>query len=323
MNKMKSSKHPASAKKGRRGKEKKSTTLTPSARLVRAMNECFSDLESLRDLFEIVVPILKGKDEQLLKDLESSMNSLREMVKEKKKVDINKVVSASSAIYETGRKILRADRLFRSNAIISLIARYEDFLREIYAAVFRAHPARLAKEERSLSYTDAMSVHSVEELEQKFISKEVDRISNGSYLDQAKALQGQFARRRRICVEATEDQFVRRGSLRRGIVSCVTGRRHHAISNRYSFWPVAWRLEFANQEIGVPRGARVADHGARIAIHRSRITIHAALPKSIASFCRVFRGSKGKGAQLKLAATKSKERAQAGVLCRVPRMTIH
>jgi hypothetical protein len=49
-----------------------------------------------------------------------------------------------------------------------------------------------------------------------------------------------------------------------------------------------WRRECANQEIAVPRNVQAADH-------KSRITIHLALPKSIASFCRVSRNYNGKG----------------------------
>jgi len=44
----------------------------------------------------------------------------------------------------------------------------------------------------------------------------------------------------------------------------------------------------------------------RFAIHAARATHHWPLPKSIASFCRVFCDYKGQGARLKAAATKSK-----------------
>jgi hypothetical protein len=47
-----------------------------------------------------------------------------------------------------------------------------------------------------------------------------------------------------------------------------------AKSNRWFFWRFAGRLEFANQEIGVPRGARAARRCTRITNHASPLTNH-------------------------------------------------
>ncbi len=168
-------------------KSKDSKKPTPSKRLLGTNFFFLNDIECLRDMFHTVVPILVQTDKQRRSAMSAVAKRLAALT-EKKKPDKNELLNEVMALTEAARKLDRANLFFRSNSIISLVARYEEFFRDLTQTIFEAHPDRLKSQDRTINYEEAIALGSIDELKAKFIEKEVDRISKQPFDDQFRIL---------------------------------------------------------------------------------------------------------------------------------------
>lgn len=168
-------------------KELKEVTVDFPQQLVFALEQFLIDLESIKEMFEVVTLRLKQDDKKRLGEIERSSKDIQ-----------NKVVSGDHALQEiikiadTFRKIARADLIFRQNSLVMLVSKYDEFLSEILTTIFRNNPDRLKSPDKTLSYDEILQVKTIEEALSKFIAKEVDKIIRESHSEHIKYLDKQL-----------------------------------------------------------------------------------------------------------------------------------
>ena len=79
-----------------------------------------NDLECAKEMFETVTPVLKEKDEKRNKKIDESLESFKSISKNDntdKEISVSKIRNLLKAIYQ----LSRANQMFRSNSIVSLV----------------------------------------------------------------------------------------------------------------------------------------------------------------------------------------------------------
>lgn len=93
---------------------------------------------------------------------------------------------------ETISKIKRASTLFRRNMLVSVIARYEEYLAEQLRLAFGVHPERFASSDKAIPYRDITSWGNDIKPIDVIISREVDDLMRVSAEDQLKQVDKEF-----------------------------------------------------------------------------------------------------------------------------------
>ncbi|AKC82260.1 hypothetical protein IMCC26134_04815 [Verrucomicrobia bacterium IMCC26134] len=171
-----------------------------------------TDLDCLRELYAEVLPILSKNDterrekaDELFErysktDPENPEKKIAEFPKEEHKVFI-----------ETIQKIARASILFRRNSLVSVIARYEEFLAEQIRHTLFLHPEKFTSSEKSIPYKEICSLAEGVTPIDLIISREVDEVMRSSSEEQLRYLDKEFKlglfdgySEISICIEACE-----------------------------------------------------------------------------------------------------------------------
>jgi hypothetical protein len=157
--------------------------LDPDARL-RIITESFlSDLECVKEMFEVVVPSLKKKDEARKARIDEIVEFFKALKPKPEgyslkngevQVEAATIFEEAKNLADTIRKLDRANTMFRQNAVLNLVSLYDRFLSEVYSHYLRRNPGGLARSERKLSYNEILQLGSIEEAIDRFVAKEVD-----------------------------------------------------------------------------------------------------------------------------------------------------
>ena len=142
-----------------------------------------SDLECIKEMFEVVIPSLRQKDEARKARIDEILKFFREVPlrREGEEVKADDVAVEATTIHQEVKnlskaikKLNRASTMFRQNAILNLISRYDQFLSDVYSHNLRRNPGELKGADKKLSYNEILELESIEEAIERFIAKEVD-----------------------------------------------------------------------------------------------------------------------------------------------------
>ena len=172
-----------SPKKSRRPIKSKIETTTPANRLAVITTNLVADVDSARELFNIVVPLLVKQDTKRDNDFAAFAKRLKrnKTATESAALRPKEILdSVQSYAYRRGR----ANRLFRSMAVVSLVSRFDQFLSEVLEVVLSEYPDRLKSSDKKLTYGEAVTLSSIEDLKARFISEEIDAVMRDSHESQ-------------------------------------------------------------------------------------------------------------------------------------------
>lgn len=169
----------------------------PHRQLQHIIEAFLIDLECIREMFEVVVPILRQKDGARKARIIEIVDSLTALVSEEEDdpveepqapVDIKTLYEETMSLHDAIRKLNRADAMFHQNVILILVSRYDRFLSEIYSHILRRNPSKLESSEKNLSYNEILQLGSIEEAIDRFVSKEVDGWLRQSHIEKLESL---------------------------------------------------------------------------------------------------------------------------------------
>jgi hypothetical protein len=152
------------------------------------------DVESLRETFDTVVPILLQQDKERRHSFRKAQRILATGAPDSvsgesshtEEANIPQLLDAAKVVRESAHKLRRSRVLFQGNSIVSLVSRFDQFFAEILRFSLRQRPDRL--ESLSLSYIDVTRASSIGELRSRFVIKEVEDQMRESHTKQFKYL---------------------------------------------------------------------------------------------------------------------------------------
>lgn len=157
-----------------------------------------TDLECLREMFTLVLPVLNSQDEDrqtrvndILKSADKE-DKLAHIVSQKESaresITFEFSVSQFTELTANLKKLRRADTLFRHHAIVGIVSRYDEFLAGILFLVLEAHPEWLRSSEKTITYKELIELKSVALAMTGVIRKEIDTLMRGSHAEQIEFL---------------------------------------------------------------------------------------------------------------------------------------
>ena len=154
------------------------------------LRSVLGDIESLRETFELVVPLLEKQDDERRKEVREAQLTLDRALTNAKDSGVNlpQIIDSTKVIRGHELRLRRARLLFQGNSIVSLVSRFDQFLAAINRFLLRLHPERL--DNLSIPYSDLSQMSSVEELRSRFIRNEVEDLFRKAHDDQFKYLEG-------------------------------------------------------------------------------------------------------------------------------------
>src|SRR5262249_15475968 len=107
----------------------------------------------------------------------------------KHKPDSNKLMNEVKRMQLAAKKLNRANNLFRSNSVVSMISTYEEYFRQLLQTILGTFPERFKHPEKVITYEELSELRSLDEIKEKFIEKELDKELRKSTIDQFKYLE--------------------------------------------------------------------------------------------------------------------------------------
>ena len=172
------------SKKTTKSRKEKDTPL--HLQLKYATDYFLSDLDCIMEMYETVVPVLEEKDKLRNRRIEEIMDSLknwRSQNERPQKAELPKLMVEINELVDNVRKLDRANDLFRQNALVMVISRYDQFVAATFQNIFQATPDRLKSPDKTLSYEEILQLGSVTNAVDKFISKEIDSLLRESHAE--------------------------------------------------------------------------------------------------------------------------------------------
>lgn len=142
------------------------------------------DLECLREMFFTVLPVLQERDSARVKEIEAILDDARVINDDDGKKSVTLTNAAAKEMALNVRKLRRAESIFRREAIVSLVSRFDEFLSAILKVVLRENPEWLKSNTKTLTYKELIELDSVKEAITGIIEKEVDELMRGSKEEQ-------------------------------------------------------------------------------------------------------------------------------------------
>jgi hypothetical protein len=147
------------------------------------------DVASLKETFELVVPILEEQDKQRLKEYREARLVLSKVrTSDGGPVsNIPEIINATRLVRGHERRLRRARILFQGNSIVSLVSRFDHFFGATVRFLLRIRPERLEK--LSVPYIEVAKAASLEELRHQIVRNEVEDLLRKSHEEQFKYLE--------------------------------------------------------------------------------------------------------------------------------------
>lgn len=187
-------KHPITKKNAPKKKRSKQQH-DPQTSLHAAYDMFLSDLDCAREMFDTVIPVLQQRDDSRRKrisEISAHIKALRKTDSNGASVDKEKLVADITDMLDALTKLNRASQMFRHNAIVILLSRYDQYLADVYRAVYRSFPERLQASDISLTYHELQLAKDICEAVDKIIDKEVDTQLRQSHADKLTFLDKQL-----------------------------------------------------------------------------------------------------------------------------------
>lgn len=176
--------------KQRRKRKKKPMPL--HMRLIVTTEEFLNDLNCAREMFEVIVPTLNKMDDQRKKKIKETAKYFEAIKKDtdhkSKTVDKIKTFVHIKSLIDTLKKMHRANEMFRCNSIVLLVAKFDEFLSDVLRVLFKSHPDHLKSPDKALTYEEILELESLDEVLDKFMNKEIEKVLRLSHEEQLEYL---------------------------------------------------------------------------------------------------------------------------------------
>lgn len=151
-----------------------------------------NDLNCAREMFEVIVPTLNKMDDKRTKKIKETAKYFEAMKKDtprkSKIVDKIKTFVYIKSLIDTFKKMHRANDMFRCNSIVLLVAKFDEFLSDVLRVLFKSHPDQLKSSDKALTYEEILELESLDEVLDKFINKEIEKVLHPSHEEQLEYL---------------------------------------------------------------------------------------------------------------------------------------
>lgn len=153
----------------------------PWDELFAAHCEFLNALECIHEMFTTVSPVLASKDHE-------REDRIKEISQEFEQSETDgKLVLRISSIDKLReltwhlRHVRRADRMFRQNAVVSIVSKFDEFLVAVLRCAFEKNTSWLKHPEKTVTYKQLFETESLEDFISDLILKEVDQLMRGSH----------------------------------------------------------------------------------------------------------------------------------------------
>ena len=188
------------------------TKVLTGGKFADSFSRFITDLDCLRELYAQVLPVLSQNDANRRTKADALFDKYAKPDPENDQRKVALFPHEEQKVFmETIQKIARASILFKRNSLVSVIARYEEFLAEQIKCAFLLHPEKFSGSEKSISYKDICSLSEEVTPIDLIIAKEVDEIMRLSSEEQLKYLDKEFKiglienySELNLCIEACE-----------------------------------------------------------------------------------------------------------------------
>lgn len=159
----------------------------PEHKLSLAIDNFLNDLECIKEMFSLVVPVLKDKDDERQKSITNIATKISEAKESAPATPIINGIEALDFLRHI-RRLKRADNLFRQNTIVSIVSRFDEFITEVSLTAFKKNPNWLKNPDKKISYKELMDIESIDNLKNDLILREIGSLMRDSHVDQIEFL---------------------------------------------------------------------------------------------------------------------------------------
>lgn len=156
--------------------------LPPEKVIIPALQVFLTELECIREMFAVVVPVLQNQDIVRKRKIESLLR--KSSAKGEKKEKIKLTISDAKTILGDLQKLEKATTLFKQNAIVMLVSRFDEYLAKTLSAIYLKDPEKLRSKDKTLSYSEILELDSTQSLLENIITKEIDKFLRESHKQQ-------------------------------------------------------------------------------------------------------------------------------------------
>jgi hypothetical protein len=136
-----------------------------------------NDLECIAEMFSLIAPVIKSKDEERNKRI---LELSEEIETERGKA--RRIKSAQDAKEFIGhlKKIERAEHMFRQNTITSIVSKFEEFIARLLKVAFEQNAGWLKNPDKKITYKELLEIQSLDDLKNDLIAREIDLLMRDS-----------------------------------------------------------------------------------------------------------------------------------------------
>ena len=157
----------------------------PWASILIATDKFINDLDCLSEMFSLVAPALKSKDEE--RNARISQITVEIEKDGKKGLKLKSAENAKELIGHF-KQMRRADRLFRQSQITSVVSRFDEFIIEVLKVSYQQNIGWLKNPEKKVSYKELLEIESFEDFKNDLIRREVELLARDSHSSQIEFL---------------------------------------------------------------------------------------------------------------------------------------
>lgn len=152
---------------------RKKVSISPHDRTLSLIDGFLNDAECAQDTFNIVVPALKAQDNKTFEDLLKTVTRLKKDTKSEGP-QRTRVMRHLRTLTKYSKKLNRSQLMFRGNALVGLVSRYDEFLASLLKSIYRENPSRSTSPDKSLTYDEILTLDSLENVVELFIAKDIE-----------------------------------------------------------------------------------------------------------------------------------------------------
>lgn len=171
--------------------KKKTKQLPPHQRLFLLIDGFLNDAKCAQDMFEIVIPALKEQDKKTSEQIDKTM-ALVERDSKSEGPQRTRVLRHIRTLVANIMKLSRSELMFRGNALVGLVSRYDEFLSALLRNAYRQNPGRATSPDRALTYDEILTLDSLDNVVELFIAKNIDGLLRESHEHQLNIIDNEF-----------------------------------------------------------------------------------------------------------------------------------
>jgi len=192
-------KKPKSKSRSKKTKEKaqeikfpeKDVPMPPYMRFLDFIHGFLNDAECAKDMFATVIPALKEQDKKVMGKIKKTGNLLLKGARSKgsrKSIGMHHIEDLLKYV----RKLNRAETMFRGNALVGIVSRYDEFVSAILKNAYSTNPGRATAGDKALTYDELLTLDSIDNVVELFVAKEIDGLLRESHKKQIETIDREF-----------------------------------------------------------------------------------------------------------------------------------